>query len=100
MSPNGRAAGIERFILFLLGTSQLLLPIVVGHPYPAAKHPPCCSLTPRFPHSSTSMMGQRAGRAKARKLVGQEKDSLKCEEEKKKKSSDAKAITCHLSQAD
>jgi len=49
MFPNRRAAGTGRFILFLLGTSQLLLPVVVGCPRPASKHPLTCSLTTPTP---------------------------------------------------
>lgn len=46
MSPKGRAAETERFILFLLGISQL--PTVVGQPWPAGKHQSGYSFMPLF----------------------------------------------------
>lgn len=65
-------------------------------------HPmPCSELTALLPLLPVGSRG-RTGRAKAREVVGQDKDSLITEREasEKRQTSDTKAITHHLPQAD
>lgn len=56
---------------FLLHSKTLFLPLVVDWPWPTAEQPPGHLLNP-----PPSRLRERIGRAKVRKLVGSDKDSL------------------------